>query len=40
MDLMYFPMDKQICDIEIESCEYNIIYSSDIILCSKNLIYR
>ena len=22
MDLQYFPMDRQLCFIEIESCEY------------------
>ena len=24
MDLQYFPMDRQLCFIEIESCEYDI----------------
>lgn len=25
MNLQYFPMDRQLCHIEIESCEYPLI---------------
>lgn len=26
MDLQYFPMDRQLCNIEIESCKFGFSY--------------
>lgn len=33
MDLQYFPMDRQSCSIEIESCKY-IVFS--VMLCNSS----
>ena len=34
MNLQYFPMDRQLCSIEIESCKYLNIYVAAYILYS------
>lgn len=34
MDLQYFPMDRQLCNIEIESCELNVASFFQKLSCS------
>lgn len=40
MNLQYFPMDRQLCHIEIESCEYRIVAILGLLVVALALMFR